>query len=253
MKKLRLLALAGLLAVPATAHAQAGVQLPPGQTGPQLPRTRWAVTPFVGVRVPFTTGAQHVFVDSQTVSPTTVRRERGGAPMVGAEAEMRIKGPWSLVGTAAYSQEGSDVLSITLAGDSSAQAISFPGSSALFTRLGVSYRLPEPNPDSRRFHPAGFIVAAPALVRTHVKGGPSVNNWAANVGVQATAPLGRSQRLAFQIAFDDYITFWNADARLTEDVAILTPTIPSTTPLRISYGSNNSNIIALRFGASFRL
>jgi hypothetical protein len=249
MKIRSLFVLAGLAtALPAAAAAQQGQYLPAGQTGAQLPHATWAVTPFVGVRVPFSTGDQFIFREDDAVSDTRVTQERGGAVLVGLEGEYRFQGPWSLVGTVGYSPSGNDVA--TVESGSASDDFSIDGPSILMARAGVSYRLPEPSPDRRRFHPAGFIVAGPALVRTSYDGFDAVNNWAASVGLHATAPLGKSRRFAFQLGIEDYVTFWDTESLAEIEEPILSTLLGE--PVAIDYDYSVSNILTLRLGGSFR-
>jgi hypothetical protein len=242
----RVIALAGLLAFPAAARAQ--TTIPPGQTGPQLPYARFSVTPYLGVRVPVTTGREFQFQNGEATSTHAISRERGGAVLAGAEAEYRFLRHWSLVGSAATSARGNDVL--TLETPSSSDTVGVDGDRFLFAKAGISYRLPDPSPDTRRFHPGGFITVAPALVRIARRGTAAVNNFAANVGLAATAPLGSDRRLAFQLGVDDYLTFWNKHKLEAQDAAAFsTPTVPVT----VHYSYSTSNLLVLRLGGSWRI
>ena len=242
----RVIALAGLLAMPTMAFSQATI--PPGQSGPQLPYARFSITPFVGVRMPITTGREFQFQNGQTTSTHAVSRERGGGVLGGAEAEYRFLRHWSIVGSAATSSRGNDVL--TLETTSSSDTVGVDGDRFTFAKLGVSYRIPDPSPDSRRFHPGGFVTVAPALVRIDGNGAGAVNNFATNIGLAATAPLGSDRRLAFQLGIDDYVTFWNKHRLEARDAALYsTPTVPVT----VHYSYSTSNIVVLRLGGSWRV
>ncbi|MDB4951475.1 MAG: hypothetical protein JWM27_4124 [Gemmatimonadetes bacterium] len=243
----RVIALAGLLALPALASAQR-TTLPPGQTGPQLPYARWAVTPYIGVRAPLTTGNEFQYQNGEAVSTHAVSRERGGAVLGGLEAEYRFRRHWSFVGGVAASARGNDVL--TFSTPSSADTLGADGDRFFFAKAGVSYRLPEPSPDTRRFHPGGFVTLAPALVRLDRAGLGKVNNPAVNLGLAATAPLGSSRRLAFQLAVDDYLTFWDKGKLEAQDAAFYST---AAVPVTVHYSYSTSNILVLRLGASFRM
>jgi hypothetical protein len=248
MKRFRVFALAGLLALPVSAAAQDVI--PPGQTGPQLAKSRFAVTPFVGVRVPFGGGDQFVLLEGETVSNIVISQERGGSVAAGLEAEYRVSGPWSLVGSFTVSPDGNDVARIRVTGQEDV-TLSSNGAGMMFGKLGVSYRLPEPNPDTRRFHPAGFLVAAPAFVRLDPAGADASWHPALNLGVQATAPIGSARRLAFQLAIDDFITFWDTDdLRAAEEPAW---SAFFGEPVSVQFDSQTSNLLVIRVGASFRV
>jgi hypothetical protein len=247
MNPRRVVALAGLLALPAALHAQQ-TTIPPGQTGPQLPYAKFAITPFVGVRMPISTGSEFLFLNGSHASTTAVSRERGGGVLGGAEAELRFARHWSVVGSAATSARGNDVITTTTT--SGSDTVGVDGERYTFAKLGVSFRIPDPNPDARRFHPGGFIVVAPALVRVSGGGQDAVNNFAANVGLAATAPLSSDRRLAFQLGIDDYVTFWNTHKLESRDAAAYST---ATVPVVVHYSYNTSNIIVLRVGGSWRV
>ena len=248
MKRFRAFALAGLLALPVSAAAQDVI--PPGQTGRQLPQSRYAITPFVGVRVPYSTGDEFLFREGDGVSGIRVTQERGGSLAVGADAEYRVRGPWSLVGGVAYTPGSNDVARIRQEGQND-RTFSSDGADMLFAKAGVSFRLPEPNPDARRFHPAGFLVAAPTLIRMSPAVGDASNHLGLNLGLQATAPLGRSRRLAFQLAIDDYVAFWDTEALAESDQIRYSALLEE--PVVIDYDYGISNILVIRLGASFRM
>lgn len=248
MKRFRALALAGLVALPVSAAAQQPV-VQTAEQARQLRQSRFAVTPFVGVRVPFSTGDEFLFFDDEAVSSTLVRREHGGSPTAGVEGEYRVTGPWSAVGAVSFSPAGNDTYTITQR-TGQRDLLSAGGSDMLFARLGVSLRLPEPVPDARRFHPAGFIVVAPALVHLRRDVGGSSTHPALNVGIQATAPIGRSRRLAFQLGLDDYITFWNTGTLARDDERRFSGLFGE--PVRVDYNYSTTNLLMVRLGASFR-
>ena len=249
MMRFRALALAGLVAFPVSAAAQQQPTIQTPDQARQLPQAGFAVTPFVGVRVPFSTGDEFLFFGNEQVSSTRVRREHGGSIAAGLEGEYRFAGPWSLVGTASYSPAGNDAVTITQR-TGQTDELGTDGPDMYFGRLGVSLRLPEPSPDARRFRPGGFIVVAPAVVHMRPDGGEATSHPALNLGLQATAPIGRSRRLAFQLGIDDYVTFWNTDALADNDVPAFSNLYNE--PVRIDYDYATSNLLMIRLGASFR-
>lgn len=249
MKRFRALALAGLVALPVSAAAQQPV-VQTAEQARQLRQSRYAVTPFVGVRVPFSTGNEFLFVGDEAVSSTLVQREHGGSVTAGLEGEYRVTGPWSVVGTVSYSPGSNNDIRVI---ESTGQVTPFSGDGPdmTFARLGVSLRLPEPVPDARRFHPGGFIVVAPALVHTRPAFGESSTHPALNVGIQATAPVGRSRRLAFQLGLDDYVTFWDTDALARVDAVNYGNLFPGES-VQVDYDYSMTNLLMIRVGASFR-
>jgi hypothetical protein len=242
----RAIAVAALLAAPALASAQAS--LDPRQTGPQLPYARWAVTPFIGFRAPLTTGQENLFIGGETVSTHAITRERGGAFMAGIEGEARFARQWSVVGSFASSARGTET--VTRISGTSADSLAFHGDRFTFAKLGFSYRIPDPAVDSRRFHPGGFVVVAPALVHIDRPGFGGVTSPAVNLGIAATAPVGRSRNLAFQIGLDDYATWWNTDKLEEQDGGQYTSEMGKV--VVVDYAYSMSNVFAVRLGASFR-
>jgi hypothetical protein len=241
----RAIAVATLLAAPALASAQG--TLDPRQTGPQLPYARFALTPFIGFRAPLTTGQENLFVNGETVSSNSITHERGGAFLAGVEGEYRFARQWSAVGSFARSARGTDVFTTT--SGTAVDSLAGHGDRFTFYKLGVSYRIPDPANDARRFHPGGFIVVAPALVHMDRPGFDGVTNPAVNLGIAATAPIGASRRLAFQIGLDDYVTWWDTD-KLEEQDHLLYST--PTEAVVVDYSYSMSNLFVVRLGASFR-
>lgn len=243
--RLSVLALAGLLALPAAASAQD--PLPPGQ----LPSARFSVTPFVGLRVPYTTGNAYLFTgDGRSFH---IDEDRGGGALVGAEVEARVRGPVSVLGSLAFSNSGD--YNITLTETGAGEEIPLIGDTPdmWIGKLAVAYRLPEPRPDNRRFRPAGFLSAGPALVRTRWSdsdlGDGSYNHWGLNFGVHTATTLG-SPRLALHFGIEDYLTFWDTE-RLSEHEAIqYSRYFQDEAAVDIDYSS--SNLVMLRAGLSFR-
>lgn len=247
--RLSVLALAGLLALPAAAAAQEPV--PAGQ----LPSARFAVTPFFGIRVPYSTGDAYLFTPND--GQYLIGEERGGGPVVGAEVEARVRGPVSLLGSLGFSDAGSTTITLLSPEDGSAIPLRADNPATWMGRLAVAYRLPEPRPDTRRFRPAGYILAGPALVRTDFhddEGLPgnlsgASNHWGLNLGVHAAATLG-SPRLALHFGLEDYLTFWDTDRLAARETALYGLGFGEGTVVDFDYSA--SNLILLRAGLSFR-
>lgn len=247
--KLRLLALAGLLALPSLAAAQGTLANPL-----QLPRARFAVTPFVGVQVPYEGGDQFIFTESGV--PWAIREQRAGAPLGGVEVEARAWGPLSVLGSVAFANPGdSEAVLRSLEGD--VVPLRLDGPDVWMGRVAVAYRLPEPDPDTRRFHPAGFLLAGPALVRLDyddqflgeaVSG--AVNNWGINFGFHAASTLG-TPRVALHLGVEDFLTFWDTD-RLARRDEVLFGDFFFQEPTIVDYDYSASNILTLRAGLSIR-
>jgi hypothetical protein len=245
--KLRVLTLAGLLALSSPAV---------GQDPGQLPMARFTITPFVGVRVPFTSSRQAEVIVAGEDEPFVFGfdEERGGGATAGIETALRLAGPFSLAGSFMYAGSD-DILLVTQVEDALTQ-LEVDGPSVWFAKVGVSYRLPDPNPDTRRFHPAGYLTAGPALVRENYGDSPlgfeeeSVNSWAINVGARAVQALG-SRNAAFFLGFDDYVTFWNTDDFERQRIERFLRLQPGTI-LNADFDYDRSHILMLQAGVSLR-
>lgn len=249
------LALLGLLALPATAAAQDRPLLANEPPPERLPDHRFAITPYVGVRVPFNTGDQVIFLEGG--DQFRFSSERGGSGMVGLNAEMRLRGPVNLVVGGAYSGREQDVLTV-VGQDSSVTLFELDGPAIWFAKAGVTVRLPDPIPDNRRFHPSAFVTVAPSLIWldwADIDGAPddlngSSHHFGINLGIDAVTRLGATGGWALTLGLEDFITFWDTDALLVRDQAI-GETVAGE-PVTIDYDYSTSNILALRLGVSYR-
>jgi len=245
------LALLGLLALPSAVMAQEQTTF--GEPPPErLPESRFSVTPYVGARVPFTTG-DILLVDSQS-NGYLLAYQRGGGPMAGVDVTARVTGPFHVLAGAAYSVSREDVLRLASVDGDSLDTRRTNGPAYWFFRAGVQARLAEPNPDIRRFHPSALITVAPALVHANWGdgdfGGASSTSFAVNLGGDAAARIGRSERWSFQLGVQDYLVFWNDDDFAARDAAIGEALIGG--PVSVDYQYSSSNILTVRLGVSYR-
>ncbi|HSU15424.1 hypothetical protein [Longimicrobium sp.] len=251
------LALLGLLALPLAASAQDRPLLANEPPPERLPESRISVMPYIGARVPYTTGDVVLF--TQGGDQFRIATQRGGGPMLGVDVMARVRGPINVVGGVAYSGKREDVLRFQdLQADSSVD-VTTDGPRYWMAKAGVVFRLADPEPDNRHFHPSAFITVAPALVWVDyddVSGFPdaankSTTNFALNLGADASARIGRTSRWAFTIGLQDFLTFWNTDSMTARDVTI--GEALTGEPVVIDYDYNTSNIFTLRFGVSYRI
>lgn len=251
--RLGVLVFGGLLALPAATAAQTPAGFA-GEPSPDLvPYTAFAVTPWVGLRLGYGSGDYFVFTEA---SQFRVTESRGGGAALGVDVEARVTGPLSFVGGVAYSGADQDEIAFE-AEDGSFVRRSIDGPSVLFAKAGLQYRLPDPIPDNRRFHPAAFVRLAPALVvmdwpdfegfDSDVTG--TSTNVALNLGVDAVSRIG-SRGLGLSIGFDNYVTFWNQDRARRRDEIVIGGILDE--PVEIDYDSRLSNLLMLRIGASWR-
>lgn len=246
MKRSGLLA-AGLLLAAAPLLAQDYSPTPPA---------RLSITPFVGVRTPFVaTGTLTLDASGQrsTVGYGQAPEQSGGVT-AGAEVELRLLGPLSVLGAASYSQVGVP-FDVEHRGDA-------VDASLWLAKAALAVRLPEPRRDARRFRPSAVLSAGPALVREdprEVSGTPEgsayreltkpINHRALNLAAKATAPL--SPRLGVQLGFENFITFWNDAERARRLERVFREEVG--VPVSARYASDVSHIFLLSAGLSLRL
>ncbi|WP_420129834.1 hypothetical protein [Longimicrobium sp.] len=249
------LALAGLLALPASAAAQNDGGFASEAPAELVPYTRFAVTPWIGFRVPYASGNYFVFTEGGT--QYQLDEDRGGGAAIGLDAAYRITGPLNVVAGVGYSGADQNELNI-LDENGNIERFSSGGPEVWFVKAGLQYRLPDPVPDNRRFHPAAYITVAPAMVfmdwpnyegidNDDVIG--STRNFAVNIGVDAVTNIG-SRGLALAFSVEDYFTFLDEDRIRVRDEALLGEFFEE--PVVISYDENTSNILVLRAGLSWR-
>lgn len=255
--RLGVLALAGVLAIPAAAAAQDTGGFAAQPPADLVPYTRFAITPWVGLRVPYGTGDYFVFTEGG--DQFQLDEDRGGGAAVGLNAEYRLTGPLNVVAGVAYSAADEDELTVTTVGSTTTtSAFLSDGPEMWFVKAGLQYRLPDPIPDNRRFHPAAYVTVAPSLVvmdfpdiegldSDDVNG--SSTHFGLNLGVDAVTNLG-SRGLALSFGLEDYLTFWDQDRIRVRDEALLGNLFEE--PVTVDYDSNSANILVLRAGLSWR-
>lgn len=249
------LALAGLLALPAAAGAQAGgfEAQPPTNLGPV---TRFAITPWIGFRIPYGTGGSHVFTATGEEQFQVVEA-RGGGWALGLTGEAQVRGPLSVVAAVGYSAASEDEVRFT-GQDSATFAFEIDGPEVMFVKAGVQYRLPDPVPDERRFHPAAFVSVAPALVwmdypdfegefDNDVSG--TSTQFALNLGLDAVTMLN-STGLALSFGVEDYLTFFDADHARRRDQLFIGSYLEDD--VEIDYDYTFGNVLLFRAGVSWR-
>jgi hypothetical protein len=250
------LALTGLLALPATAAAQIDGGFAAEPPAELVPYTRFAITPWVGFRVPYGVGEYFVFTEVAG-EQISVDEDRGGGAAVGLDAAYRIHGPLNVVAGVAYSARDEDRLSL-LREDGTEEAYEANGPEVWFIKAGLQYRLPDPIPDYRRFHPAAYVTVAPAIViadHPDIAGLDSdeVNgtstHFALNLGVDASTNLG-SRGLTLTFALEDYITFWDQDRMRTRDEVLFSGLLEDN--VFLEYNTLASSVLMMRAGVSWR-
>ena len=249
------LALLGLLALPLAAAAQNDRPLLANEPPPErLPESKFSITPYIGARVPFNTGA--TIVTTEGGDQFALRWERGGGPMLGVDVAARVHGPFHFVAGGAYSGRRDDL--VMLQNGSTVDTLVTQGPAYWFAKAGVQVRLADPNPDNRRFHPSALITAAPAIVWTDWNelsdfsddANRGSHHFGLNLGADAAARIGRSESWSFTLGVQDYLAFWNTDRLNARDAAVGEAILAE--PVIVAYDYSSSNILTLRFGVSYR-
>lgn len=249
------LALAGLLALPAAAAAQNDGGFASEPPVDLVPYTRFAITPWIGFRVPY--GSGNYFVLTESGTQFQLDEDRGGGAAIGLDAAYQITGPLNVVAGVGYSGADQNELNVLDEGGT-LRRFQSDGPEVWFVKAGVQYRLPDPIPDNRRFHPAAYVTVAPALVfmdwpdfegfeNDDVIG--STRNFALNIGFDAVTNIG-SRGLALSFTVEDYLTFLDEDRIRVRDEALLGEFFEE--PVVIQYDESTSNILVLRAGLSWR-
>lgn len=251
------LALAGVLALPAVAAAQNDGGFASQPPADLVPYTRFAITPWVGVRVGY--GSGDYFVLTEGGEQFQLNDERGGGAALGLNAEYQLRGPLNLVAGVAYSAANEDEITVTTLGTTpTATTFINDGPEMWFVKAGVQYRLPDPVPDNRRFHPAAYVTVAPSMVfmdHPEIEGlddddvTGSTRHFGLNIGVDAVSNIG-SRGLALSFGLEDYLTFWDEDRVRVRDEVLLGGLFEE--PVQINYDSGSANILVLRAGLSWR-
>lgn len=250
------LALAGLLVLPAVAHAQNNGSFAAQPPAELVPFSRFSITPWVGVRVGY--GSGDYYAITETGDQYLLTEERGGGAAVGLNAEYQLTGPLNLVAGAAYSVANEDEVTFTPIDGTTPITYINNGPEVWFFKAGAQYRLPDPIPDNRRFHPAAYITVAPSLLvmdHPEIEGldnddvTGSTRHFGLNLGVDAVTNIG-SRGLALSLGFEDYLTFWNEDRLRARDEVLLGGQLEE--PVVIDYDAASANILMLRAGLSWR-
>jgi hypothetical protein len=252
--RIGVLALSGALLFPAVAAAQADPGFTVDPNPNVLPFAPFAVTPYVGFRLPYGTG--DYFVQLQDGTQFRIRDERGGGAAIGLQVEGQVHGPLSVVAAGTYSAGTPDDVFIQT-GAESISIIRLDGPEVWFAKLGLSYRLPDPSPDTRRYHPAAAVSVAPAMVWTRPRGfegfGEELTrdrqHLALNLAADVSQRLG-SRGLALHFGVENYFTFWNSGGTRLRDEALFREVFSE--PVTVLYDRTHANLLMLRGGLSFR-
>ena len=239
MRRIILAAAAVLLTAPA---------LMAQSTEPEL-RPKFRVTPWVGYRVGYSQQGVMAVTNGDTTTQAVFEFDSDGSAAGGLEADMRVWGPWSVIGGVAYA--GADAVRLRTGFDNGESETVFVAPRLHFAKLGVAFRLREPEPDFRLHRPTASVFVAPALVRVDPPDqfGNSLDEpfdqWGLNFGFKGESPLW-SRRVLLHIGAEDYFTFWSEDVPARRfDAEFDDPDI------RTVFDYDPSHVLMLRVGLSF--
>jgi hypothetical protein len=193
------------------------------------PKPRVTIAPLIGYRIPYeAVGEMSLYFRDGATSYLHSREKRGGGMVAGAEAELRLFGPFGISAAALHAESAENRVEQRIEmydEDGFVEVIwSGPtrGPSTRFYRAGLVIFLPEPKPDLQRLPVSASITIGPALVREIQPADPvppdfpqaaaiqwdPVNHYGLHVGAHAYVPLC-SPRIALRVGAEDHITFWN--------------------------------------------
>jgi hypothetical protein len=215
------------------------------QLDPAPRASRVGLTVFSGVRVPYNTGFL-TLLDRDGEPIFSATEQRGGNALLGADAEIRVAGPLSLLVGGVFTQTGNSDFFVDRSpgfGDSIDFRVRF-SDETLFARAGASVRFQAPRlPGQTRPSPATDLFAAAGLVRRL-----ETNHPAVNFGFKGAFPLNEAG-LEFVVGVEDYFVFWDHDALEPVMADLLRP---SEAPVRVDFLYDTSNVLLLRAGLSLR-
>jgi hypothetical protein len=243
MKRHWVLALATLVALPCMAQAQGD----PGW-GPYV-----RVTPWLGVSPGFTQQGEALVVDDDGFGSHPYELKYGSSVSAGLNVEVRVWNQFAVIGGAAWSSRGQG----DLVNFEDELIYDYEGSTLWIVKAGLAMRLREVRPDLQLRRLNASIFVAPAFIADIPKttfltpsgSGGNVHHFGINLGAEAELPLS-NDRLAFQVGFEDYIIFWD-DEDFSDRVGGYIRT--SHPGAGIAIDTDNSHMVMLRFGLSYRL
>lgn len=198
------LALASLL--PGAALAQVA---PPGPRGPAVVR----ITPFIGWATPVTRKETWSYVDgSGATARDQVRTYLAGGLAGGVALQLRLSGPFSVMGAVTYLDRDDAQFSVN-----NGDRWIFTGSRNILAKAGFGLELRDPNADMtvRRLSAGAFVAPFYLIEKPKSIAGIQASDLFAtahhvglNFGATGELPFAHD-RLALQLGIEDYLIFWN--------------------------------------------
>lgn len=265
LRRLALVALCGAISTPLAAQVTgpSGVPLPQREGGVEgrYVTPRIAITPFIGARAAHTVVNNRETGDGNDLFQQRSEERRQGNPVFGVQVEGQLRGPYSLVGEVAFSP-GSDFILQGQRFTNGEEVDRLPptlvagGPDYYLSKLAVAYRVADPTIDLRRYKPALFLSAGPALVVEDPSNGiddgsgatDPVYSFAINFGVEGALAL-RASRLSLTFGLEDYLIFYNGSS---EQERVQEQIDQDRDGLRVSVERGRANLFIPRVGLSFR-
>ena len=242
MKRHWVYALAALIALPCALQAQGD----PGW-GPVF-----RVTPFIGVSPGFTQEGIATVFTANGLNDHRYELEHGSSIAFGVNGEYRLWNRFGLVGGLTWSSRGQGRLI-----DFEDEFVrEFEGTTLWMAKAGLAMRLREVKPDLQLRRLNASIHIAPAWIHDSPKtsvftpgdAATSINHWGLNLGAEAELPL-TNERLAFQLALDDWIVFWDEDKYSGRMQGYFQERISNAS---VAIDPDNSHVVIFRAGLSWR-
>lgn len=243
MKRHWVLALASLIALPCMAQAQGDPGWGPGVR----------VTPWLGVSPGFTQQGVATVFDDNGLSSHPYDLKYGSSLAAGLNVEVRLWNQFAVIGGAAWSGRGQgDLINFE-----DELIYDYEGANLWIVKAGLAMRLREVKPDLqlRRLNASIFI--APTFIADVPKrtpftpsgSGGNVHHFGINFGAEAEMPLA-NDRLAFQVGLEDFLIFWDEEDFSDRVGGYIRTSHPNSD---VAIEADNSHMVILRFGLSYRL
>jgi len=243
MKRHWVLALVTVIALPCMAQAQGDPGWGPGVR----------VTPWLGVSPGFTQQGLATVFDDDGFSNHPYELKYGSSVAAGLNVEVRLINQFAVIGGAAWSSRGQG----ELVNFEDELVYSYEGSDLFIVKAGLAMRLREVRPDVQLRRLNASIFVAPAFIADVPKrtpftppgSGGNVHHFGLNLGAEAEMPLA-NDRLAFQVGFEDFIIFWDEEDFSDRVGGYIRTAHPGAD---IAVDADNTHMVFLRFGISYRL
>lgn len=242
-------ALAAALLLPVAAEAQTLSSFEPPR-----PASRVLIAPYGGY-IFGVTRSEETFVLTGTDAYFAEHDvELGGGAVVGAVADIRVVGPFSLHAGGAYAKRGQTRHYVSEAPD---VYFTQEGSDVLFLKAGIGLHLMESISELQRRSLSGTLFVAPLYMRDSPREEVEHNGetlgeseaWGVNFGFDGQLPI--TTRVAFQFGAEDYVVWWDEEELTRWADAFWDLSLGQPGATEVSVGASHNFLV--RLGLSFTL